>query len=117
MNRAHLLVYAAALGATLVFFINVCDLVFDCGCRSLWNGAAADCNIHREAPPHCPWCAHPLAGGGTAFLAAALAEWAIVFGSMGGLGLLWRALLALAAFPLASGLAGWLAGLFFGYWV
>ena len=116
MTRARVLLLAAVLGVTLVFFVDLCDLVFDCGCRSLWNGAAAHCNIHHELPPHCPWCAHPVTGGASAFFAAAVAQTAIVFAPLGGLGLWARVLLALAAFPLASGVAGWFAGLAFGYW-
>src|SRR5262249_35407349 len=36
----------------------VCNLIFKCGCSWLWTTAAAHCNIHNLAPPHCPWCSH-----------------------------------------------------------
>ena len=29
-----------------VFFVDFCALVFQCGCRSLWNGISTYCNIH-----------------------------------------------------------------------
>ena len=116
MTRARVLLLAAVLGVTLVFFVDLCDLVFDCGCRSLWNGAAAHCNIHHALPPHCPWCLHPLTGGATAFFAAAAAQAGIVLVPTGRFGLLARGLVALVAFPIASGVAGWVVGLLFGYW-
>ena len=40
----------------------VCNLVFKCGCSWLWTTAAAHCNIHNAAPPHCPWCSHGALG-------------------------------------------------------
>jgi len=40
----------------------VCNLVFKCGCSWLWTTAAAHCNIHNAAPPHCPWCNHGALG-------------------------------------------------------
>lgn len=40
----------------------VCHLLFSCGCSWLWTTAAAHCNIHNTAPPHCPWCSYGNAG-------------------------------------------------------
>jgi hypothetical protein len=39
-----------------IFIHPLCRLLFDCGCTWWWAGAAAHCNIHHAAPPHCPWC-------------------------------------------------------------
>lgn len=41
---------------TSVFYIDLCNLFFQCGCRSLWAGAAEKCNIHRAGVKHCPIC-------------------------------------------------------------
>jgi hypothetical protein len=49
----------AGLGTgTWLFYINICQLVFQCGCTFLWAGAAARCNIHH-GPRHCPVCQLP----------------------------------------------------------
>ena len=43
-------------GFSLLFFLNLCDLLFQCGCRSWWDGADRFCNIHMAEAVHCPWC-------------------------------------------------------------
>jgi hypothetical protein len=35
--RARGIAFAAALALASIFFADVCDLVFRCGCRSLWT--------------------------------------------------------------------------------
>ena len=70
--------FLLALAVTGIFFVDWCAVVSQCGCLSLWNGNATYCNIHAPMGPHCPWCAHPLAGGGIAFGAAVVAQWAVV---------------------------------------
>ena len=92
-----------ALAVTGIFFVDWCAVVFQCGCRSLWNGIATYCNIHATTGPHCPWCAHPLAGGGVAFAAAVVTQWAAVYRTPTS-SFMKRLVLALVAFPLASGL-------------
>ena len=105
MMRNKLFLMAIAVGLGGVVFIDVCDLVFDCGCRSLWAGAASLCNIHNQIPPHCPWCERPFVFGGSAFAAAAGAQAALVFGAAR-LGLAARFALALLAFPVVGALVG-----------
>ncbi len=112
-GKAFLLVALFALSS--VFFIDVCGLVFGCGCRSLWAGASEACNIHSEAPPHCPWCAHPIAAGAVAFAAMAMVQTAIVLGP-GRAGLLLRFALALLSFPVTAGLVGTVQGFLWEYW-
>ena len=51
----RLLPFAISFVVTCVFFIDVCGWVFDCGCRSLWAGADAACNVHGPGR-HCPLC-------------------------------------------------------------
>jgi hypothetical protein len=102
--RLKAFAFAVALALSGVFFIDVCALVFGCGCHSLWAGAAIACDVHNPEPPHCPWCAH-LSAGAVAFLAPALAQGFLLFGpGRAGVGL--RFLLALAVFPVIAGLVG-----------
>ena len=110
--RTATFLLTAAIAAIL--FINVCDLVFDCGCRSLWNGAAEECNIHIADARHCPWCERPLVGAG-AFLVVLSAQAAAIFAPLS-LGIAARFGLAIGALPLAGGLIGWLQGWLMGYW-
>lgn len=98
-----------------IFFIDVCGLVFACGCRSLWAGAATACNIHHGSGPHCPWCAHPLAAGAVAFLAMVAVQAGIVLGP-GRSGATLRFALALLSFPATAGLVGAVQGFLWDYW-
>jgi len=50
--------FLISFAVTSAFFINLCNWIFQCGCRSLWAGADAACNIHSQHLHHCPWCAH-----------------------------------------------------------
>jgi hypothetical protein len=101
-----------SVGATCLFFINFCALVFGCGCHPLWAGADASCNIHLAGTHHCPWCAHTPS---FAFAAMVLPQALISFGSMR---VAWwkRLALALAAFPVFGGIAAVIYGLASGYW-
>ena len=107
--------FGIAVLVMAVFFVDFCALVFQCGCRSLWNGISTYCNIHAASGPHCPWCEHPLAGGGVAFGVTLLAQWAAFFlpknVSLGK-----RCLLAVIAFPLAAAIVALVQGLVWGYW-
>jgi hypothetical protein len=105
----------ALLAVTGILFIDLCAAVFGCGCRSLWNGAAGGCNVHAPAPPHCPWCVHPFAGGAVAFVSiVAVQTWTIL--RPGRLPLALRAALALAVAPALGGLAGAIHGFLWEYW-
>jgi hypothetical protein len=48
--------FALSAGIAYATLLNVCGLLFQCGCRSWWTGAAAHCNIHQAHLKHCPWC-------------------------------------------------------------
>lgn len=104
---------AAAL--TSLFLINLCHAVYRCGCRSLWAGAAAHCNIHTLGSRHCPWCSIGTAGFGAVF--------GVILGSQLALSFWpsrwrWRTRLiaSLLAFPAAGGLIALVAGWISGYW-
>lgn len=40
----------------------LCGLWFSCGCDWPWGGFFMACNaiVKNTAPPHCPWCVHPV---------------------------------------------------------
>jgi len=107
--------FLIALAVTGIFFVDWCAVVFQCGCRSLWNGIATYCNIHAPTGPHCPWCEHPLAGGGIAFGGAVVAQWAAVYRTSTS-SFMKRLVLALVAFPIASGLVALVQRVVWVYW-
>lgn len=113
--RSRALLLGSAAAVTAVFFINFCDLVFRCGCRSLWNGADVACNIHHAAGPHCPWCAIGTAGGVAVFAFIAASHAFVVF-SLPRILPVPRIALTFAAFPLTGGVLALILGLVQGYW-
>ncbi|MBS1834514.1 MAG: hypothetical protein JST65_17485 [Acidobacteria bacterium] len=110
-------IYLAAFAVTSVFFINFCDLVYRCGCRSLWNGADAHCN--RHAPPHekhCPFCSHGNTGYAAFFGGIVLPQFAAIR-ALRNRGWFTRLTAGLATFPIAGGLIAVTVGLLDGYWL
>ena len=110
----RMLVLAAMVAFAATFFLNVCHLIFDCGCVSLWNGGAQFCNIQTAGPPDCPFCAQPDIAYG-ALYATFLVQGAAVF-VPGSLSLGLRTILGFALFPLVVGGTGIVLGLQVGYW-
>ena len=111
---ARLACLALALGITHVFFIQYCDLLFDCGCRALWAGKAAHCNIHNSSPPHCPWCVDGGSHGQWTYAGIVIAQVAVaLWPGRFGIG---RAAVVLLAFPVLGGAGALIAGLGTGYW-
>jgi hypothetical protein len=99
---------AAGLGwVTWLFYINICQMVFQCGCTFLWAGGAAKCNIHH-GPRHCPVC--ELAAGEYYLLLASIVAIQGV--------LLWRGKpwLAVLAFPVLAAGQALALGWYRGYW-
>lgn len=103
-----------AVGISYIFFIHLCDLLFDCGCRALWAGAAAHCNIHAVSPPHCPWCVRSSLYGWLSLGLIATAQISLAFwpGPLG----VGRIAAVFLAFPTVGMVAGLLTGLVTGYW-
>jgi len=54
--------FGLAIALIAVFVTPYCGLLFQCGCRPLWAGAAQFCNINHGAPPYCPFCNHGVYG-------------------------------------------------------
>ena len=110
----RVLIFAPLAAVAAVFFLDYCNLIFDCGCVSLWEGGAAFCNIQTAGPPDCPFCATPDVAYG-ALYATFLVQGAVVF-VPGSPGLGVRALLGFLAFPVVAGIVGVVLGLRVGYW-
>lgn len=104
---------AVGLAVTSLFFIDLCNFIFDCGCASLWAGADAHCNIHTAATRHCPVCSHGVAGYAVTYAAIVLPQLAAAFLMRRG-SWLPRLALVLALFPLAGAavmsVAAWVDG-------
>ncbi|MBS1876273.1 MAG: hypothetical protein JSU00_23870 [Acidobacteria bacterium] len=119
MTRRILLERAAVALATMtltfVFLINLCGLLYHCGCQSIWNGAADRCNIHQQGVRHCPWCSHGDLGYYTVLALILIPQLAI---SVSPGRWSWRARLvaSLAAFPLLGGVIALAMGWMDGYW-
>ncbi len=110
---ASILALGAATAAA--FYLDACDLVFRCGCVSWWRGAAAACNIHAPAPPHCPFCATGRVGGYTPLALVIGAQAAAAF-AVPRLRPLPRLALVLGLFPVVVAATGAVYGLVLGYW-
>lgn len=114
-RRASLAAALFAAGFSAVFFIDLCNLIFQCGCDHLWAGADARCNIHHPTGRHCPWCSIGLLGGSIGYFGIAVPQFILAFRPRRWP--LWRRLAcALAAFPVLGGLQALALGLAKGYW-
>ncbi len=113
--RSAIPVFLAAAAVTSVFLINLCDLIYDCGCRSWWAGAVDHCNIHDPQSRHCPWCSVGEAGFAAIWLGVVAPQ---AFLSLFPRRWKWplRLFAALAAFPAAGVLIGLGMGWAMGYW-
>lgn len=106
--------FVLALAVDCVFFINLCMLIFKCGCHSLWDGADMACNIHMANMKHCPFCAHGKPGQAVVMLAiiapqlwvALRAPWTWLV----------RLLASLAIFPVMEGISALVLGSWDRYW-
>ncbi len=108
------LVWGLAAGFTLLFFINLCDLLFQCGCRSWWNGAARFCNIHTPGVAHCPWCSYGWWGFILPSATILLAQAGILY-APSKLSLRNRLIFSVVAFPVAGAMVGFLFAVISGY--
>ena len=112
--RSRWLLALAAAVVTSVLFLDFCDLMYACGCRSLWAGADAMCNIHNAHSRHCPWCSIGVSGGVAVWLAIIGAQSMLALRTGGGWIL--RSLTTFGAFPVTGGLIAIAIGIAQGYW-
>ncbi|MGH9614070.1 MAG: hypothetical protein ACRD4P_13425 [Bryobacteraceae bacterium] len=115
MRFAQLL-FAIPAAITAVLLINFCALIFHCGCHSLWSGAGISCNIHMAGMRHCPWCTDGHLGHKVALTLIVAAQLLLAFFPRS-IGLGYRWLLALAAFPVIGAAAAVAFGWAQGYWL
>jgi hypothetical protein len=113
--RPRLAALVLALGVASAFLTNFCDLVYRCGCRAPWAGAAQACNIQQAGHPDCPWCSYGWWGLIVPLGAIATAQVLILL-LPGRLGLIPRTAAALLAFPVVGGLVALIFGGLAGYW-
>lgn len=109
------LVFAPAGALTFTFFINLCATIFQCGCQSLWGGAAEHCNIHIADSRHCPWCSYG-SNGYLLALGLILAPQAMIAFWPSKWSWKRRGAMALAAFPAAGAVVAVAYGIVSGYW-
>jgi hypothetical protein len=112
--KGRLVPFAVSFTVTCLFFINVCDLIFACGCRSLWSGADAMCNVHLSASRHCPFCSRGVAGYAAIMTLVSAPQFAVSMWTR------WssaaRIVVCLLLFPAAMLAVGLAAGAYDGYW-
>lgn len=109
------LVAFVAVAITAVFFIDLCDAVYDCGCTHLWAGAADRCNVHHPTGRHCPWCTLPATVMAPVFFAIVLPQIALAFYPRRWLW--WQRLVATVLwFPAFGALEAFVVGFITGYW-
>jgi len=106
--------FTVSFSATSLLFINLCAAIFRCGCRALWAGADAACNIHAPHGHHCPWCAHGTAGYTVVMAILCAPQLAVSLWPRGGL--LARTLIALTLIPAMSLIVAFGFGWHDGYW-
>ena len=111
--KSRFAIAAAGFAFTSIFFINFCNLIYGCGCASLWAGADAHCNIHTGGR-HCPFCSHGSIGYAAFFVAILTPQLLAAFRMNGPWTLRLAAVLAL--FPLAGGIVALATGWYDGYW-
>lgn len=102
------------MAVTFAFFINLCDLIYQCGCQSLWAGAAEHCNVHVAGVKHCPFCAHGNTGYASVLALVLIPQFLISWRYRWN----WRIrlIVAVLVFPAATVLAAVVMGLADGYW-
>ena len=112
--RDRILPFAISFAVTCLFFIKVCDWIFDCGCRSLWAGADAMCNVHLAGVHHCPICSRGIPGYAAVMMAVTAPQLAA------SLWLSWsplvRTMICLLLFPAAMLAVGGALGVYDSYW-
>ena len=112
--KDRLLPFGVSFVLTCVFFIDICDLIFDCGCQSLWAGADAMCNVHLANSRHCPFCSRGVPGYAVVMTAVTLPQFAVSMWAS------WtwrkRVVVCVLLVPVAMAAVGLGLGTYDGYW-
>jgi hypothetical protein len=112
--KDRLVPFGVSFPVTGLFFINICNAIFGCGCRSLWAGADAMCNVHLSSGPHCPFCSRGVAGYAAIMTLVTAPQLAVSLWSR------WsttaRIVVCLLLFPTAMLAVGLAAGAYDRYW-
>ena len=113
--RTGLIIFALSAALTCVFIIDLCSVVYSCGCQSWWSASSQHCNIHNATGKHCPWCTH----GGAGFVVGAV----FIFGAQGWIcfrprhwGWPKRLALSILSFPVVGTIGAIILGLHQGSW-
>jgi hypothetical protein len=109
------LILIASIAVSWTFALDLCQMVFQCGCTHAWAGGAAHCNVHMAHGKHCPWCNAGEAGYTLLYLGIALPQAWLSFRPRSWMWPL-RLVAALAAFPVFGTLEAVSLGLVTGYW-
>jgi hypothetical protein len=106
--------FLISFAVTCTFFINFCSWIFQCGCRSLWAGAAMACNIHAAHGHHCPWCSHGHLGEAVVMIGMCAPQFAVTMFTRWS----WpaRTAAALAIFPICGSVIALIFGGIDSYW-
>ncbi len=110
------LILIVSLAVSWTLALDLCQLIFQCGCTHRLAGAVAHCNIHmaRDAK-HCPWCSVGWAGYALIYLGIAVPQAWLSFRPRSWMWPL-RLMAALLAFPVIGSLEALALGLATGYW-
>lgn len=106
--------FLIGVGVNTLLFINLCSLIYQCGCESLWASADAHCNIHTQSGKHCPICSIGMTGALGVYAAIVAAQALAVF-SFGG-PFLTKVARAVGAFPVAFVPIALVLGWWMEYW-
>lgn len=112
--KDRLVPFGVSFTVTCLFFINICDVIFGCGCRSLWSGADALCNVHLAGSRHCPFCSRGVVGYAAIMTLVSAPQFAVSMRSRWSLPA--RIVLCLLLFPAAMLAVGLAAGAYDRYW-
>jgi hypothetical protein len=106
--------FLISFSVTSALFLNFCAWIFGCGCRALWAGADAACNIHATHGKHCPWCSHGYAGYAIIMTLICAPQLAVSMYTRGSWAL--RTAICVALFPAAGAATALLYGWLDKYW-
>jgi hypothetical protein len=117
MNRVARggVLFLCSAGLTLAFILNLCHMMYQCGCRSWWNGAAEMCNVYQVDVRHCPWCNYGDAGAWMSMVLILVPQFVLSFWPAA-MAMKYRIPAVLSMFPVAGSVVALGYGWYAGYW-